>query len=278
MNLKFFNFIVCKTSFKMETLKSIIAVMHLHQCMASVDVTDSYFHIRAVPSHHQCIRFSWLGQSYQFRALSFGLSLSPRVFTDTLAPLVAWLRHMGVQLYLYLDDILILGDSPHKVEESVQKTIQVLTQVRFIVNLKKSVLTPTQDLVYIGARFWTDLGKLYLPEEWIDGLLALVRSFSRIRQYKPALLFLSLLGPIATTLQSVEYAHLHMHPIQWYLKCRWNHITHGLCYMILVTKDLTQALQWWLVREHLSQGMDFSLHSTNITITTDASMYGWGCH
>ena len=95
-------------------------------------------------------------------------------------------------------------------------------------NLKKLDLIPTYDLVYIGTRFRTDLGKLYLLDEWIDGLLALVRSFYRVGQYKPALLFLSLLGLMAATLQSVEYAHLRMHPIQWYLKGCWNHITHGL--------------------------------------------------
>ena len=38
MKLKFFNFIVRKTSFKMETLKSIIAVMLHYQWMASVDL------------------------------------------------------------------------------------------------------------------------------------------------------------------------------------------------------------------------------------------------
>ena len=119
---------------------------------------------------------------------------------------------------------------------------------------------------------------MYLPEEWIDELLAFIRSFSRVGQYKPTLFFLSLLGLIAATLQLVEYAHLRMCPIQWYLKCRWNHITHGLCYMILVTKDLTQTLQWWSVREHHSQGMPFTLPNTTITIIMDASMEGWGSH
>ena len=80
--------------------------------------------------------------------------------------------------------------------------------------LKKSHLNPTRDLVYIRAKFRADLCRLYLLEEWIDGLLALVRSFSRVGQYKPALLYLSLLGLMAATLQMVEYAHLHMHPIQ----------------------------------------------------------------
>ena len=136
----------------MDTLKSVIAVMQPQQCMASVDMKDAYFHIGVVLAHCQYPRFHGIGQSYQFRALPFGLSSAPRVFT-TLAPLVAWLRLMGVQLYPYLDDILILGELPREVEQLVQTTIQVLTRAGFIVNLKKSDLTPTQDLVYIGARF-----------------------------------------------------------------------------------------------------------------------------
>ena len=95
-------------------------------------------------------------------------------------------------------------------------------------NLKKSSLTPTHNLVYIGARFRIDLGRLYLPEDQVDRTLALVRSFSRVGQYKPAFLFLSLLGLMAAMLPSVEYTHLCMHPIQWFLKRRWNHVTRGL--------------------------------------------------
>ena len=85
-------------------------------------------------------------------------------------------------------------------------------------NPKKSELTPTQDLVYIGARFQMNLGRVYLPEDTIERLLAFVRLVSKVGRYKTALLFLSLLGLMATTLQLVEYAHRHKHPIQWYLK------------------------------------------------------------
>ena len=51
MNLKFFNFSVYKTSFKMETLKSIIAAMCPHQWLTSIDLKDAYFHIGVVPAH-----------------------------------------------------------------------------------------------------------------------------------------------------------------------------------------------------------------------------------
>ena len=62
-----------------------------------------------------------------------------------------------------------------------------------------------------------------------------------------------------------------MRPIQWYLKCCWNHVAHGLRHPILVTRDLVQVLQWGLIREHLSHGMHFMLPSATITITTDVN-------
>ena len=74
------------------------------------------------------------------------------------------MRLLGVQLYAYLDDFLIVGDSEVEAAQSVQETLQVLIHTRFVVNLKKSELAPTQDLVYIGAMFRTDLARLYLPE------------------------------------------------------------------------------------------------------------------
>ena len=48
MNLKYFNVSIRKTSFKMETLKSIMTAMHPLQWMASVDLKDAYFHIGVV--------------------------------------------------------------------------------------------------------------------------------------------------------------------------------------------------------------------------------------
>ena len=81
-----------------------------------------------------------------------------------MAPLVTWLQLMGVQLYPYLDDVLILGESPHEEEQSILMSLQVHTRAGFIVNLKKSDLTPAQDLD-LGAKFQMGLSNVYLPEE-----------------------------------------------------------------------------------------------------------------
>ena len=82
-------------------------------------------------------------------------------------------------MYAYIDDLLVMGQA-EEVTQSFQKTIQVLVQAGFVVNLKKSELAPTQDLVYIGTRFQMDLGRLYLQELRISVLITYVGSFSRV--------------------------------------------------------------------------------------------------
>ena len=59
----------------------VVAIMLPQQWMASVDLNDAYLHIGVVPAHRQYLRLHWLGQSYQFRALPFGLTSARRVFT-----------------------------------------------------------------------------------------------------------------------------------------------------------------------------------------------------
>ena len=99
-------------------------------------------------------------------------------------------------------------------------------------NQKHSDLIQTLDLVYIRSRFRMNLDRLYLPETWIKRLLAVAKSFSSVGVYKPSLLFLNLQDLMAATLQSMEYAYLHMRTIQWYLKHHWNHVTHALDHQI----------------------------------------------
>ena len=95
-------------------------------------------------------------------------------------------------------------------------------------------LNHTQDLVYIGAMLCTDLGRLYLQATCIQTLISCIKSFSKVGEYNAAHHLLSLLWLMAVTLQLVKYAHLHMHPIQWYLKWRCNLVHH----LIFVSKDL----------------------------------------
>ena len=81
-----------------------------------------------------------------------------------------------------------------------------------------------------------------LLDSRIQDLITCARGFYRLGVYK--LLFLDLLRLMTAMLMMVEYTHLHMSPIQWYLKRWWNHVKHRLCHPILVSKDLALSLNW----------------------------------
>ena len=161
-------------------MQSIKLVMAKGFWLASVDLKDAYFHVPIFPGHHQFLRFSWQGQAYQFQALPFGLTTAPFVFTKVLAPVIAHLHRLRVFIFVYLDDILIVGQSAQEVYQSVQLCLTHLTQAGYILNLKKSDLIPTQDLVYIGGRFRSDLGKVFLPIPRRTVLISTVQSFLQI--------------------------------------------------------------------------------------------------
>ena len=97
---------------------------------------------------------------YQVQVLLFGQRMAPQVFTKVLAPIIVYLRKQGVEIFVYLDIILIVENSPRKVECAVWTALQALTQAGYIIYLNKSDLPTVQDLVYIGGRF-KNIGKRY---------------------------------------------------------------------------------------------------------------------
>ena len=63
---------------------------------------------------------------YQFACLPFGLSSSAGLFTKALKQVIAFLRSKGICLIIFLDDILIIADSPERAAEHTEVVISRL--------------------------------------------------------------------------------------------------------------------------------------------------------
>ena len=75
--------------------------------MVSLDLKDAYLQVPVHPDSSKYLRFVAFGQVYQFKALCFGLSTAPQVFTRVMAPVSAFLHCAGIRIRRYLDDWLI---------------------------------------------------------------------------------------------------------------------------------------------------------------------------
>ena len=104
IDLSSLNSFVDVRPFKMETTASIRASIQPFHWGVSLDLTDAYFHVPIHPSSRKYLRFCYDHQVYQFRALPFGLSTAPRVFTKLMAVVGAFLRLQGSVLLQYFDD------------------------------------------------------------------------------------------------------------------------------------------------------------------------------
>ena len=90
VDLSHLNEFIQLTRFKMETVASVLLSVREGDFLASLDLKDAYFQIPIHPSSRKLLRFTLERTIYQFRALCFGLSTAPQVFTRVFAVVSAW--------------------------------------------------------------------------------------------------------------------------------------------------------------------------------------------
>lgn len=137
----------------MISLQELLPFLNQREVVASLDLSDAYLRVLMHPSSQRFLRFCVNNQPYQFQVLPFGLTSSPRVFTKVIAPLVGAIHKKRIQVFPYLDDWLIYASSFSKANSHIQELCKILQIHRFLINVRKSSLVPTQDLVFIVGHF-----------------------------------------------------------------------------------------------------------------------------
>ena len=281
INLKGLNTYVETVHFKMEGIHMLKDTLKPGDWMTKVDLKDAYFMVPIAPHHRPLLRFQWQGKTYQFNCLPFGLSSAPWVFTKTTRPIVATLRSIGLRMIIYIDDMLIMAPSPTVAREHTAGLIFLLENLGFIINHPKSVLTPTQEILFLGFTISSTTMEIRLPGDKIKQIRQDARKLLDT-QYPQALALSRLLGKLNHAAQAIPPAPLFYRNLQLCLQSALGRTSGGRVYSVPVqlTPAAVQELQWW--QEHLTIWNGHHLLTTppDMVIETDASTTGWGalCH
>ena len=151
LNLKQINKFIPDYHFRMETLSMILPQLKAGDWAVSIDLQDAYLHVPIHPESQYLLGFSFRDEYFQFKVLPFGLKPSPRVFTRLVATVVAHLRREGVRIFYYLDDWLIVAESRDLLLQHRDRSLELAQSLGFLINWKKSALTPSRTPVYLGA-------------------------------------------------------------------------------------------------------------------------------
>ena len=130
----------------MEGLHYLRYMLQQGDYMFNLDMRDSYF---SVALHRNCrnkVRFQWSGKLYEFLCLCFGSGPAPRIFITILKVPISLIRRLNIRIVIYLDNMLLLGRSIKEVLIATDTAIFLFQHLGFVIDLKKSILTPQQKI------------------------------------------------------------------------------------------------------------------------------------
>ncbi len=276
LDLRPINRALCERQFRMVTLKQILAQIRPGDWFASVDLKDAYFHIQIAPHHRRFLRFAFENTAYQYSVLPFGLALAPRTFSKCVDAALSPLRAGGTRILNYLDDWLILAQSRDTLLSHIDSLLIHLESLGLCVNRRKSILAPSQSILYLGVCIDSLEMRARLSRERVAAILSYLRHF---REGSSVHLkeFQRLLGLMASASAVCHLGLLHMRPLQLWLKTRvpWTAWTSGRL-SIAVTRGCIEALAPWRNPNFFSRGVPLGLVTSRVVVTTDASTLGWG--
>ena len=276
IDLSHLNDFVQLTPFKMETVASVLLSVREGDFLASLDLKDAYFQIPIHGSSRKLLRFMSEGTVYQFKALCFGLSIAPQVFTRVFAAGRAWAHARGIRLLRYLDDWLVLSSSEKKAKESIRELLSICRTLGIVINEKKSDLVPSQSAKYLGMTIDTGAGKVFPSLARVEKFLTVAERFCTM-QSPPAQLWQVVLGHLASLERLVPHGRLRMRSLQWHLKSQWSPESDPPSLPVALPEEARRDLSWWMVRDHLLVGVRFGTPAPDLHLYSDASSSGLGC-
>jgi len=275
-NLRPLNQFIQPRHFKMESLKSLPSLLREGDWMTSLDIRDAFFHIPLHPDQKDLFRFRWDGEVYRFRAMPFGLSSAPRVFTKVMKPVVGFLRSRGVRCIIYLDDLLLIARSPEESREHTQMALDLLHNLGFSISWEKSQLEPLTEAEFLGFTIDSRSMEIKVPAKKIadirKGINRILSGAQTDDLFSPRQLA-SLVGKLHSTYPGFDHAPLLVRETRaCYLASmrRWD----TPC--VRLSPSAVTELQEWLEALQRWNGRHIIPRKIDLVLTSDASRSGWG--
>ena len=244
IDLSTLNLRVCKTLFKMETLQSVLLSVRSGDWMVSINLKDAYLQVPIHPDSRKYLRFVASNQVFQFKALCFGLSTAPQIFTRVMAPVSAILHRLGIRMFRYLDNWLIQALSRSLVRQALETVVHLCQDFGIIINWEKSNLLPSQRVVYLGVILDSTLFRASPSRPRVEKLCSITEEFLSCDAL-PVSFWRRLLGLLSPLTPFIPGGRLRMRSLQLRLHRLWDQKD----YSTLIPWDpaCRQDLEWWLV-------------------------------
>lgn len=273
LNLKQLNQFVQYDKFKLEDYRIAMSLIREGDFLAKIDLKDAYYLIPVAEEHRKYLRFRYRSKLYEFSCLPMGLSSAPRIYTKIMRPVVAELRKQGIFSVNYLDDFLIVGRSLRSCINYVQKVLDLLLELGFHINYKKSVLCPGTRVEFLGFEFDSVKMTIELPVRKKSKILNMIQSTLTRTRIKVKSAF-ELIGTLIAATPAVKFSMLHTRFLERdKISCLEGQ--NDMSKDLILSGEARSELIWWQSSiPTATNSISYSKH--DIVVSSDASLSGWG--
>lgn len=229
----------------METSESALKLVKPNCYFGSVDLRHAYYSVPMSEKDQLKLRFQKSGKVYQYCCLPNGIACAPRLFTKLMKPVYASLRMLGHTNSGYIDDSLLIEDTFLECEKNIGDTVNLMTEVGFIVHKKKSVLVPTKKIIFLGNFIDSEKMIVTLPE---DRMLMIVQECKVLHRKVSAKIrqVARVLGLMVSSFSAVEFGPLFYRFIEKEKIIALRNCKGDYDYVMCISYDMKTELKWWI--------------------------------
>ena len=147
-----------------------------HTWMWATDQTSGYHNLNIVPEHWRFFGLSFEGIDYVSRAMCFGWSAAPRLFSLVGGAIQTPLRLSGSIRCTMIDDTAAAADTKEAARYQCQTDTMLYTALGITMSLHKCQLIPTQRCLFLGMLIDTAQGLCEVPEDKMQHFLHRVQA------------------------------------------------------------------------------------------------------
>lgn len=269
--------------FKMEGLQQLREMVRHNDYAIIMDLRDFYLQLGIHPAYRRYCRFrDPEGRRWQWKTLSFGISHAVRLATKLLRPLIQQFRALGINIFSYVDDIVVMAPTKHETAAQASLLLQMLQEkMNLKIKLSKCDFVPRQQFTALGVEWDTRLYRAQLPKRKVLALQRISRRLlnaSRRGQRVSTRDLSRFVGTAEASRVAVGSAKRRMIYLQHQLSDSVRE--KGFSGTLKLSDQSMEALDWWASKEPFRQnGQPICPRKRFVLVTfgADASTgRGWG--
>ena len=205
--MKILNEFLGYNHFKMEAIHSVADLIQLLYYMTIIDLKDACYSVKILEEDSNYLKFYAGKNLLKFVVLQNGLFSGSRKFTKLTKPPIAYLRIEGLIESIYIDNIVVIGDTYEECLIGAIKTIKLFLKLGFIIQPEKISLQNSQEITYLGFAFNSREMSVTLTNEKREKIIEYCKSFIKKDSFTIRELS-SLIGTLTSTFPGNKFGSL----------------------------------------------------------------------